>query len=349
MNLARPAGSPIGFAAVLAGDLDLPNSISIIYGTITVADPAKVAADPAPQRVRPGCPRRRPSGDLDDETKAPAGAHPDLRRRRRHAGRRLQARALPARRAERRRRIRLLLLPRRSSPSRPRRALPGAPWSRLTTRRQRSRCGPSSRPRRPSACTRATTARTQKATVSGVATELGQPKAGLTVFVDADGRSTARAPGPVQNRCSRPVLDAAGRHRGDRLHRHRAAARPDGVPGGLHRAGRVSEPDRLGAADKDVTLMVPLLTDAKRVLKAADRAAAARVNLMPTDFPAGWTTRTIGPDDFTACSDFQPDESALTDDRSSPTHRSSSRATFSRSRSRRRSPWSRSSERTPRP
>jgi hypothetical protein len=61
-----------------------------------------------------------------------------------------------------------------------------------------------------------------------------------------------------------------------------------------------------------VTLKVPLLTDAKRAFKAADQAAAARVNLKPTDFPAGWTSRPLEPGSFAACPDVHPDESSLT-------------------------------------
>jgi hypothetical protein len=313
MNLARPAGSPIGTTAVLAGNLDLPSSISISYGTITVADPAKVAADPAAAACDPDAHVGVLEAELETTSRAPPahitifvdpGDAPDAA-------------------------YRLELCPPGDlsaatafvfSFSPPVVAEPTAPgvytWRALVAPDDPAQTFEvrSVVPVPQTLDVRASyNPRTQKATVSGLATELGQPKAGLTVFVDADGRSTDEHLGPFKT-------DAAGRFSTqlDVIEETdftatvqppdpTACSAASTAPGGCL-SQTVSVP-----ADKTLTLKVPLFTDAKKAFKAADRAAAARVNLKPTDFPAGWTTRTIGPDDFTACADFQPDESTLTE------------------------------------
>jgi len=313
MNLARPAGSPVGNAAILAGNIDLPASISISYGTIQIADPAKVAADPAAAACDPDPHVGVLEADLETTSKAPpthvtifvdAGDTPDAA-------------------------YRIELCPPGAlstssafifSFSPPVVAEPTAPatytWRALVAPDDPAQAF-EVRAVVPAPQTLDLLAtynrRTQTATVSGIATELGKPKAGLKLFVDADGKNTDEHLGPF-------TTNAAG---GFSTHLvvdeevdFTAAAQPaDPAPCSAPStapAGCLSQTLAV-PADRTVTLRVPLFTDAQTAFRAADRAAAARVNIKATDFPAGWRSKTIGRDEFAACSEFQPDESTLTE------------------------------------
>jgi hypothetical protein len=313
MNLVRPAGSPIGGAAVLAGNTDLPSSISISYGTLVIGDPAKTAADPAAAACDPDPHIGVLEADLQEASKAPsthvtvfvdAGDTPD-------AAYRLEF-CPPAALKTGTAFVFSFSPPVVAEPT----AAGTYTWHALVTPDDPAQTfevrsvvlAPQTLDVHASY-----NAKTRTATVSGVATELAKPKAGVKLFVDADGPNTSAHLGPL-------TTDASGRFSTHLVVDEETdftatvptpdptpCSAPSTAPGGCL-SQTLSVP-----ADKTVTLKVPLFTDAKKAFKAADRAAAARVNLKPMDFPAGWTSKPIGPDDFTACSEFHPDESTLTE------------------------------------
>ncbi|MFL5680144.1 MAG: hypothetical protein ACJ77B_06035 [Chloroflexota bacterium] len=319
MQFARPAGSPIGFGAVVQGNLALPNGdVSVIYGTILIADAAKVAADPAAQACDPDAHigvwdldlTQKNAPDIHVPIFVDAGDMPD-------AAYRLELcppASLSASAAF------ALSFP---SPIVAEPTTSGSyVWRALVTPALADGTGPDPAqtfevravvpvPQSLNLHARYD-ARTHTATVSGVATELGRPKAGVKIYIDADSAHAHAHLDPV-------TTDSGGRYSARWAIAEQTdftasveateagpCPAPPIAPGGCL-SQSVSEPP-----DEEVTLKVPLLTDAKRLLKAADQAAAARVNLAPADFPAGWTSRPLEPGAFAACGNVHPDESRLT-------------------------------------
>ena len=244
MQLERPPGSPVGFGAVIQGDLLLPNgNLAVVYGSILVADAAKVAADPAAQACDPGAHLGVWDFDLAQtgvsDTHVPvfvdAGDTPD-------AAYRLQlcppatlgetgafAFSLPAPIVTEPTTTgsylwRALITPADAVPAFEVRAVVPLPQS-LGLHASYN-------------------ARTHTATVSGVATELGQPKAGETILIDADSAHAHAHLDPV-------TTDAAGRYSARLAIKEQTdftASAQSNAPTPVPGARRLPEPDRLGAA-----------------------------------------------------------------------------------------------------
>ena len=182
----------------------------------------------------------------------------------------------------------------------------------VLTRRRHSKCGPRYPCLRALACTLGSTASCVRRRSPASRPSSDGPRPSLRIFIDADSAHYHDHLDPV-------TTDAAGRYSARVAVVEQTdftASAETAVAGPCPEtaaapAGCLSQ-SVSGPPDEEVTLKVPLLTDAKRVLKAADQAAAARVNLKPTDFPAGWAARPLEPGAFAACPDVHPDEARLT-------------------------------------
>jgi hypothetical protein len=154
--------------------------------------------------------------------------------------------------------------------------------------------------------------KTHEAVLSGQLAAIGKPTTGARVRFSARSQHASAHFGPVKTDSagrysySWPVVEATtftATVDDPPLAPCSADAAP---PGGCLSTTTATPPDQ------ETTLHVPLHTDPKRTLRAADRALAARVNLKLADFPAGWQARSLAPDDLLPCPDFHPDESRLT-------------------------------------
>jgi hypothetical protein len=320
MQFARPAGSPIGTGAFIQGDPARPASIT--FGSVRIADAAAVAADPAALTCDPD----PHVGVWDLDLSATKGAPVS------HVWIFVDTASAsdPADAA-----YRLVLCPPAAldigafllSLPPPILAEPATQgqflWHALITPALQDGTDPDPTqtyeiravvlvPQSLSLHVRLDP-KTRTATASGVATELGQPKAGLRVYLDADSAHSHAHLGPV-------TTDKAGRYSAQWAISETTAFTAYAMPAdpgpcstaALAPAGCLSQSVAV-PPDETVSVKVPLRTDARRALKAADRAAAARITLKPSDFPAGWSSRAVGTDDASAtCDNFHPDESRLT-------------------------------------